>query len=74
MGRVSTNDEIEDGLEKLLKKISDPGHQPDGELTGRCTRYISLCFQTNNLSRNAIETIEIILDMMEIRLKSSHRA
>jgi hypothetical protein len=63
------NDEIEAELKRLLQKVIDSKKQPDQELMGMCYRYIALCLETENLSEQAIEITERILDVMEISVK-----
>jgi hypothetical protein len=63
------NPEIEAELKRLLQKITRSKEQPDKELLGMCYRYITLCLETENLSEDAVELTERILDVMEVSIK-----
>lgn len=63
------NHEIEAELKRLLQKLTRSMKQPDKELMGMCYRYIALCLETENLSEEAIEITERIIEVMEISVK-----
>jgi hypothetical protein len=63
------NHEIEAELKRLLQKVTDSKKRPDKEIMGMCYRYIAHCLEAENLSENAIEITERILDVMEVSVK-----